>query len=73
MPSVTILGNGVNFEIPNFYFLLLLVLQNLLVYDWQARQMSIGPFTYDSLPNLDMLLRLPGEFYRKVNFVFILN
>ena len=45
-----------------FFFLF----QNLLVYNWQQKQLSIGPFTYAPFDNIDNLLRMPDQFYRQV-------
>lgn len=41
------------------------VQNNLLIYNWKTRQLVFGPFSYEPLANLDMLLQMPGEFYRK--------
>ena len=40
--------------------------QNLLVYNWQQKQLTIGPFTYEPLDNIDNLLKMPDQFYRQV-------
>jgi len=52
---------------PEFVVVFILFLfQNLLVYNWQQKQLAIGPFTYEPLDNIDNLLRMPDQFYRKV-------
>ncbi|XP_076447077.1 protein N-terminal asparagine amidohydrolase-like [Babylonia areolata] len=38
---------------------------NLLVYNWQQKQLSIGPFKYTPLRNIDYLLSLSNAMYRQ--------
>lgn len=45
---------------------ILFLFQNLLVYNWQQKQLAIGPFTHEPLDNIDNLLRMPDQFYRQV-------